>query len=298
MPVSPKFIGYCCALTSALIWAGNFITARIIGPELTPFITTLLRWIVASLIMFPFAWKQFSMDWPLIRKHLPYYISLTTTGVFLMQITIYFGGQNTTALNMGLIASTGPVWFAILARLMLKEHTTKFQIIGICIAMLGTVLLITRGDLSLLFHMHFNIGDLSMLASAFVFAHYSVTLRKKIAGVAPLSALFITFVFGIIMVAPFAAWDLYQGATVPLKLEVGLGILYVGFFASIIAFFCWARAVEHIGPVQASLVNCGLPLFSALGGYLLLGEDMYMAQVLSGLLIIGGTVVAMLKPKS
>ncbi|MFI3271529.1 MAG: DMT family transporter [Pseudomonadota bacterium] len=298
MHISPRVVGYCCALTSAIIWAGNFLTARVIAPDLTPFVTTLLRWIVASVILLPFAWKQCTLDWPLIRKHLPYYVSLTTTGVFLMQITIYFGGHNTTAMNMGLIASTGPIWFALLARFILKEHITTFQIIGICIAMLGTVLLITRGDLSLLFHMSFNIGDLSMLASSWVFAYYSITLRKKIDGVSSISALFTTFVMGIIMAAPFAMWDFYHGATVPCTIEIALSVLYIGCFASIVAFFCWARAIERIGPVQSSLVNCGLPLFSALGGYFILGEHIEMAQLLSGLLIIGGTIVAMLKSPS
>lgn len=298
MTISPHLVGYCCALTAAFIWAGNFLTARVIAPDLTPFITTFLRWIVASAILFPFAWKQFTKDWPIMREHIPYYISLTTTGVFLMQITIYYGGHNTTAMNMGLIASTGPIWFALLARFILKEHITQFQIIGICIAMLGTVLLITRGDLRLLFHMSFNIGDLSMLASSWVFAYYSITLRRKVEGVSPISALFATFVMGIVMVAPFAMWDFYHGATVPCTIEIALAILYVGCFASIVAFFCWARAIERIGPIQSSLVNCGLPLFSALGGYFILGEHIEIAQLLSGLLIISGTVVAMLKPKA
>lgn len=293
MRPSARTIGYLSALLATALWSGNFLTSRVIASELTPFVTTFLRWTTAICVLFPFAWKQFGAEWHIIRRHIPYYCATSFTGVVGMQVLIYQAGHTTTALNMSLIASSMPIWVALFARIFLKEIINLQQIIGISVAMFGTVMLITHGDINVLLHLECTLGDLWMILAALLFAYYSILLRKKVHGVSPLPTLLITFLLGFAMLLPFAAWDFYQGASVPLTPQVIGAVLYVGICASLISFIFWTKAVESIGPIQASLVYCSLPFFSAIGAYLLLGENIRVSQLFSGLFILGGTIIAM-----
>lgn len=293
MHASPRTIGYLSALLATALWSGNFLTSRVIAHELTPFVTTFLRWAAAICFLLPFAWKEFSKEWHIIRKHIPYYLATSFTGVVGMQVLIYQAGHTTTALNMSLIASSMPIWVALFARIFLKEHISMRQVIGIAVAMFGTAMLITHGDINVLMHMQFALGDAWMILAALFFAYYSILLRNKVQGVSPFATLLITFILGFAMLLPFAVWDFCHGATVPMTPQVIASIVYIGLCASLIAFIFWTKAVENIGPIQSSLVYCSLPFFSALGGYLLLGEDIRMSQLLSGLFILGGTIIAM-----
>ncbi len=295
MRPSLRTLGYISALVATAIWSGNFLTSRVIASELTPFVTTLLRWTTAICFLFPFAWKQFGAEWHIIRKHLPYYCATSFTGVAGMQVLIYQAGHTTTALNMSLIASSTPIWAALFARIFLNDTISLRQLMGITVAMFGTAMLITHGDINVLLQLKFTLGDLWMILAALLFAYYSILLRKKVHGVSPLPTLLITFLLGFGMLFPFAAWDFYNGATVPFTPQVIGSVLYIGLCASLIAFIFWTKAVEAIGPVQASLVYCSLPFFSALGAYFLLGEHIHISQLLSGLFILGGTIIAMKK---
>jgi len=69
-------------------------------------------------------------------------------------------------------------------------------------------------------------------------------------------------------------------------------IIYLGVGPSLFAYFCWNRAIVILGPVRTGLVYYCLPLFSGVGAFLLLNESVHWVQVLSGVLILAGVMVA------
>jgi drug/metabolite transporter (DMT)-like permease len=71
--------------------------------------------------------------------------------------------------------------------------------------------------------------------------------------------------------------------------------MYLGFGASVIAFFCWNSAIARIGPVRTALFGNLIPIFSTLEAVWLLGEKITFVHLASGALVITGLVLANLK---
>lgn len=266
MPSNPRMTGYLFALLATILWSGNFLVSRSVAMSFSPIMTTFLRWCVALALATPFCWKYLQADWPIIRKHFKYFVLISIIGVSLMQICVYIAGQTTGVLNMSLIASASPIWIVLAARIILGDPITLRQVCGMCVAILGTLLLLTHGDLTLLYHLTFTIGDLWVLASSLLFGLYSALLRKKPEGVSALGLLLCTFIMGFTVLIPFAVWSMLNGTLMIFTPQSVAGILYIGIFASCVAFIAWNKAVELIGPGQSALVYYSIPFFSALEG--------------------------------
>ena len=71
---------YLMLTLTPLFWAGNFIMGKWVAGDVPPFALGGLRWIVASVILLPFAWPHLRRDWPTVRKHIPIILFLGLTG--------------------------------------------------------------------------------------------------------------------------------------------------------------------------------------------------------------------------
>jgi drug/metabolite transporter (DMT)-like permease len=69
-------------------------------------------------------------------------------------------------------------------------------------------------------------------------------------------------------------------------------ILYIGIFASIVAYFLWNRSVDLLGPSKASMIYYTIPLFSGILAYFFLNEKIMLVHLISGVLIISGIFIA------
>ena len=78
---------------------------------------------------------------------------------------------------MSLLATASPIVMAAIAHLFLRERLSRFQFFGLCGALCGVIILVSRGRLGTLLGLRFAQGDLWMLLSVFLFAIYSLMLR-------------------------------------------------------------------------------------------------------------------------
>ena len=131
-PLKNIYTGISLAALAALIWSGNFIVARGVYKEIPPISLAFYRWLFASIILFPFAYKQFKNDWKIIKQSWHYLFWVSLTGIALFNTFVYVGGHYTSAINLALIGTTSsPIMANILARIFLKEKIGWFKIIGI-----------------------------------------------------------------------------------------------------------------------------------------------------------------------
>ncbi|MFZ9242328.1 MAG: EamA family transporter, partial [Sediminibacterium sp.] len=57
-------LGALLAITSTVIWSGNFIVSRYAVHLTGPISLAFFRWTIASLTMFPFAYVAIKKEWP------------------------------------------------------------------------------------------------------------------------------------------------------------------------------------------------------------------------------------------
>ena len=291
-------LGYGSALLATVIWSGNFVASRAVADLIPPWQCNFWRWLVALLVILPFAWRGLGTDWPAIRKEWRYLTLMAILGVTLMNTLIYKAGQTTTSLNMALLVPTAPVVILIFSRLLYGEPLTARRLAGVALVLLGVCLLVTRGDLARLAGLNFTSGDAWALAGAFCFGLYSLFMRQRPRDLSALGFNVATFAIGLFISLPFTA---AEACLLPLPepgAAVIISVLYTGIGCSFLSFWLWTLAVDRIGPVRAGMVYYSLPVFAAIGSFLVLGERVSGAQLVGGALIIGGILAATWPHKS
>lgn len=288
--------GSLFALGSTAIWSGNYIIARSLSGSIPPVSLAFLRWSVAVVAILPFAAKSLLSGRRTIVRHLPFLAITAFLGVTVFNTLVYFAGRSTTAVNLSLISITFPIFVVVLSALTDREALTGRTVSGIVLVVAGVVTLITRGDPEAILALTFAPGDLLMLLASFVFAVYSLLVRRRPKDLGIWSFQASTFILGTLMLAPAF---LLQPAPAPYTetgIRVVLAVLYLGIFASLTAFVFWNRSVELLGPSRAGMLYYTMPLFGGLWSTLFLGEGVTTAHLASAVLIVAGILLANPRP--
>lgn len=287
-----QLAGYLCALSATIFWSGNFIIARELNDSVAPVSLAFGRWLVAVLVLFPFAIKSLLSQWSCIKENLAYLSITAFTGVTLFNTLLYMGGQTTSALNLALISITTPIFIVIFAGIFYGELLTFYKVAGISLVVAGVIALLTHGQPSNLLNLTFTIGDVWMLAGAMLFAIYSILVIRKPAQLSMRAFQLSTFILGLVFLLPFLAWEIAMVGPSDFHANAIYSILYLGVFASLFSFVLWNQAILLIGISKTGMVYYTLPIFSGLQAWYFLGEDIGWVHLGSGVLIVSGIFLA------
>jgi drug/metabolite transporter (DMT)-like permease len=289
-------IGVALALTTVIIWSGNYVVAKGVAQQIPPISLAFYRWVLASVFITPFAWKNFQTDKAAILQKKQYLLWVSLTGVAIFNSFIYLAGHYTTAINLALIGTTAaPVFATILAALFLKEYISPLRITGMIICFAGVLFLLSQGSLQKLLNFHFAKGDILILISAFSFAIYNTLVRKKPANISSVSFLMVTFITGTIMLFPFYLIEKIHTSSVHFTVNNLSIIAYLGIGNSVIGFLCWNASVGKIGASRTVIFANLIPILSTIEAVILLGEKFTNIHLVAGLIIITGLIIANLK---
>lgn len=293
MPLSKTYFGTGLAVLATVIWSGNFIVARGVSEQIGPVSLAFYRWLTATILIAPFAWKQSRNEWPIVKANWKYLFWTSLTGIAIFNTCVYVAGHYTTAINLALIGTTSsPVFSTIMAIVFLKEKTNLFRLIGFALCISGIILLLSKGSWETLAAFRFSKGDLWVIAGALAFAIYSILVRRKPAGISAINFLFIIFAAGTLMLFPFYIAEKVSTPAISWSFSLTGIILYLGAGASVIAFLCWNRALHHLGAARTVLYGNLIPVFSVWEAVLFLGEKITTIHLVSGGLVIAGLIIA------
>jgi drug/metabolite transporter (DMT)-like permease len=298
MPSFKKDIlfGISLAVLATLIWSGNFIVARGVYKDIPPVSLNFYRWLIASLIILPFALKYWSREWNVVKKAVPYFFWISLTGIALFNSFVYIGAHYTSAINLALIGTTSsPIMSVIFARIFLQEKIGRLKLAGMLLCITGVLFLLCKGDFQNLLSLRFDTGDLWVLLAAFCFSVYNTLVKKKPAAVSPVNFLFIIFSFGTIMLIPFYLYEISKTPAVQWSMNLGLSVLYLGLGASVICFLIWNIAIHKLGAGRTALFGNLIPVFSSIEASLILHEEFTWVHITSMLIVFTGILLANLR---
>jgi drug/metabolite transporter (DMT)-like permease len=119
------YTGIGLAVVATLIWSGNFIIARGVIKDIPPVTLAFFRWLSATVIILPFAWKYFIAELNIVKSNWGFLLLAAVTGVSMFNTFVYIAGHYSTAINMALLGTcSSPVMSVIFARIFLKERIT------------------------------------------------------------------------------------------------------------------------------------------------------------------------------
>jgi drug/metabolite transporter (DMT)-like permease len=282
---------YLLVCLTYLMWSLNIVLGRHIAGSIPPVTLSALRWGLGALILLPFAWPYLKRDWPAIKKHIPILCLLGLTGTTGYAIPSYWGLQYTLAINGLLIQCTMPMVIGLMSYLLVGDRLNKWQIIGIVVSFIGVLVILTRGDPDVLHSISFNRGDLWFLLAILIFALYSPLLRKR-PGMHPLSFLAVTAIAGTVIVLPLAAWELSQTGMPAVDAHRAAVVLYMAIFPSLLAYLCYNRGVQLLGPNPVAALYPLIIVFGSVQAMLFLGEVPQWFHLVGTVFIVSGVLLA------
>jgi len=282
---------YLLLVLTMIMWAGNAIAGRLAIGQVSPMGLTTGRWILACLPLALVARGTVAADWPALRPWLLRIAILGTLGFTAFNAFYYEAAHHTTAVNLTILQGAIPVFVLILAGLVYRTPITGPQVVGSLLAVAGILVLASRGDVEVLRHFAFNVGDVWMVVASGLYAIYTVALRKRPA-VASIT-LFTAFAVAASLTSlPLLAAEALRGELFwPTRTGL-LVVLFVALFPSLLAQTFFIRAVELIGPSRAGLFSNLVPVFGAVMAVGLLGEPFEPHTAVSLALVIGGILIA------
>jgi len=262
-------------LTLAMLcWAGNWVVGRAIHEQIPPLTLNFWRWAGSLLLILPMSWPSLREQWPLLLRHWKWVLPMGAIASAIFQSMVYLGLQSTTALNGALIVALVPVFVVMIAAAILGDRIRTRQGLGILLSLAGAVVVIVRGEPSVLRTLGFNPGDVWILAAVPIWSLYTVLLKRWPTGLQRMSFLAAMALIGVVLQFPFFAWEWTTGRHMLVTPESIAAIAYTALFASFLAFVFYNRAIERTTPAVAGLFHHLLPAFAALLGMVFLGERM------------------------
>jgi drug/metabolite transporter (DMT)-like permease len=288
---------YLLLSLTSLFWAGNAIVGRGAAGHIPPVTLSFGRWGIAFLIVLPLAWRHLKEDWPTIRARLGLMITISVVGIGAFNTLQYWSLEYTTALNVLLLQSAGPLFVAVWSLLVLGVRLTAAQAAGIVVSMIGVAVILLHGDLTALARIELNKGDIIFTIALAIFGLYAALSSRRPA-MHGLSFLAFTFGCGALSLVPLFVWELFARPVMQIDTTNLLSLAYVVVFPSTLAYLCYNRGVELIGANRAAPFFHMVPVFGSAMAIFFLGERLQLFHLFGYGLVLIGVFVAARKPKT
>lgn len=207
-------------------------------------------------------------------------------GLFGFNFLFFLGMQFTTAVNAALIISLNPALTLLFSFLILKTELKKQHILGILLAFMGVLYLLSKGDFSSLQNIQFSKGDMLIFIANAVFALHHVWVKKYAFNISNRQFTLLTNVLCLLCFILFLPF-IPTGNLTTYPSNFWLAALGIGALGTALAFFFWNSGVQKIGANQAGIFMNIVPLSAAFLA-IFFGESLYYYHLWSALLILGG----------
>lgn len=282
---------YILMILNTLVWGGTFIAGRIIDPADNPVVTAFIRFLAATvlLVLLCVITKK-PLKLP-SRRIVGLQVLLGFIGIFFYTIIFHWGLQMVPAGKAAVIVTTSPIFISIMAAIFYKERMTPVKAIGICMAVAGTFIVISRGDAAGLLRGGFNFGEAILLLCALSWATFVIVGKLVLKELTPMISITWSAIFGTIMLFPAALLTGDMGQCLSYSRETWTGILYLAVFSTFLGYIWYYKVMANLGPTRASLITCMVPPCSIALSVLILKEPAGWSLVVGGAITVIGVFI-------
>ena len=287
MTASHNLRAYLLLTFTTWCWGLNAIISRLAVGEISPMQLVTVRWLGVVLILAVIARDNIVRDWPILRRHLPFICLMGSCGFTAFNALFYVAGHHTSAINIGILQGSIPIFVLLGSLLVLRQPISLIQGSGVAVTLLGVVIVASRGDPGELLGMSVNRGDLFIVIACFFYAAYSIGLSRR----PNVSALgFFAAVATIAWIAslPLVAIETYQQGWIAPTLTGWMLVLTVTLLPSLIAQIFFIQGVGLIGPSRAGVFVNLVPVFASIMAVIFLQEVFQAYHALALMLVLGG----------
>jgi drug/metabolite transporter (DMT)-like permease len=283
-----------------VVWAVNFIAAKIGLAHLPALALASFRVVVAGAVMVPiylFCSRLPTFSEAAVVRQRGFsgrdfwtFLYLGFFGVTVNQMCFTLGLHYTKVSHAAVIVGLGPIYILFLAVLLQLEHATWRKATGMAIALTGVAVLASENGLSV--HSASLEGDAITMTGSIGFAMYVVLGKRVATKYDTLTMTAFNHFAGALMVLPLAIHEariLYAtGNLRSVPWQGWAAMLYMAVFSSALAYVFYFWLLRYLEASQLSAFTYLLPVLATLLGILWLGEKGSWRQLFGGVLALSG----------
>jgi drug/metabolite transporter (DMT)-like permease len=274
-------------LATVTLWAFNFTVSKyILDNGFHPLAYSSIRYGIAGLL---FAGLTLLWEGSLRigRRELPLIVFCVLV-LFANQLSFVYALRFTTATTVALLFGTLPIFTALFATgTRVEQLTARFWLAaGVSFAGVALVAIGSGGDLSSDLK-----GDALAVAGAATWAGYSVAIAPLMRRYSPfrLSAVFL---LAVTVPLVLLGSEQLRDQSFDFGALVWIGFAFAVIGPLVVTNLLWFTAIDRVGPSRASLFANLQPFLAAIVALLLLSEEITAVQVIGGLAIGAGIMLA------
>ncbi|UFS68530.1 DMT family transporter [Geomonas sp. RF6] len=264
-------------IVTTFLWGGSFVFNKIGFRDIPPVTFLFLRFALATLFMALFSLKRLrGLDPRIIRKGVLVGCALASAN-----LSFVMGVSGTSVTRAGFLNNLFVLIVPLLCYLLWRDKVDRLTGVGICLATGGLALL--AGGTG------FSRGDLFSTVCALFIAIHIITVSKVLKNEDVYLVSLVQFATVTVIGAVLTALLPHRPITVGTAAAGAL--LYCAIFPTVICFTLQNTYQRYTTPTRACLIYTLDPVWSMLGGYVILGERLNMWEGLGCLLIFAAVAV-------
>jgi len=269
---------------TVLFWGLSFVASKtVLNAGVPPMTMVTLRFVAATVILNVFL-RRFDPGARLRRRDI---LPLLASG--LCGVTIYFffesrGIKLTSASHASLIIAVIPVATVVVEAILFRTRISWLVAIGVALSVVGVVFVVGRPTGSRSFA-----GDFFMFGACASWVAYIILSKNLHTRLSYIAITAYQSLFGTAFLVPFCLLE--HAKWVAITPVAWLSLAYLAIFCSAISNFLYVYALSRLGPIAVSPYVNLIPVVGALGGVLILGENIAWIQVFGGLIILAGVLL-------
>ncbi|ARU04584.1 EamA family transporter [Comamonas serinivorans] len=283
-------------LGMVVLWGASWPAGRVVAQAMPPMAAAALRFLMASAVLL--IWLHRTRGLGLLRAwDGRLWLGMTAaalTGVFGYALCFLMGLQHLPAGKAALIVTLNPVITLVAASWLFRERINRTIGLGMAIAALGAVIVISHGQPWLLLQGAVGRGELLIVGCVLCWVVYTLLGRWLLVGVDALATTAVTATLGAALLT--AASLVVEGpAGFGAALQSGAAawqaLLFLALGATAIAYAWYFDGVKALGAGAAAGYITLVPVVGVVSSALLLGEYIDAATIAGGVLAVAGTAL-------
>ena len=278
---------YLLLTVTTLFWGGNTIFGQVAVGEISPMLLVTLRWLGVLILLLLFARKYLIEDWPVLRHHLVYVGLMGGVGFTMFNALFYIAAHSTSAINIGILQGSIPVFVLFGGYLIFHNRVTKIQACGVTATLIGVVIVASGGNLTSFSELSLNQGDLLMLLACFLYAAYSLGLSRR-PKTSALGLFTLLACVAFLVSLPLLSIEIMAGDFMAPTTTGWVVVALVTLLPSLIAQIFFIHSISLIGPGRAGVFVNLVPVFASIMAVFYLHESFELFHAASLGLVLGG----------
>jgi drug/metabolite transporter (DMT)-like permease len=295
-----KYIVYLFAVLPMLFWSLTFVWYKTILKYLDPISIIFFRLVIASVILIIITKFFIKQKEKLKFKDYKYIFILTLFEPFIYFLGESYGMQYVSSTIAAVIISMIPVITPIFAFKLLDERLNRYNVLGLIISFVGVVVMLINPGSSSDFTMK---GVLLLFLAVLGAVGYGITIKKIAGSYSSLTITKFQSIFGTFLFLPLFFLFGYNDSVMNISSSISDGtsfelfstLLYMSFFASVMAFVLIIIPIKEIGISKTNVFTNLIPVFTAVLSYFMLDEFFDARKILGIVIVLVGIFLSQLK---